>query len=54
MDATAPSGGLVAGLGSTWWIHPRVGVVSDLMFRLLIGAEVREVLSFALGVSARL
>jgi hypothetical protein len=49
-----PSGGFLLGTGVTHWFHERVGWTGDAAYRFLIGAEVENVLTVALGLAFRL
>lgn len=53
-DDLKPSGGLLVGGGVTHWLSGRVGIVGDGSYRLLIGAEIEDVLTVAVGLSFRL
>jgi hypothetical protein len=49
-----PAGGLIVGPGVTYWFAPKVGFVSDVTYRLLIGAEVEHIVTLAVGFNFRL
>jgi hypothetical protein len=49
-----PSGGVLIGGGVTHWMSARVGFVGDGAYRVLIGAEIEDVLTLALGLTFRL
>lgn len=53
-DELKPAGGLILGGGVTYWVVPRVGLVADASYRLLIGAEVEHILALAAGATFRL
>lgn len=46
--------GVVLGGGITYWLSRSFGVVGDASYRLLFGAETRDILTGALGVAFRL
>jgi hypothetical protein len=52
-NPVAVSGGAVAGVGATWWVNRRVGWVTDLSYRLLLGAEVGQVGALSFGLVYR-
>lgn len=48
------SAGVVMGVGATYWFHPRVGLVADAAYRLLIGSELEHIVAGSAGVSVRI
>lgn len=53
-DELKPAGGVIAGGGVTYWLVPRIGLVADATYRLLIGDEVEHIVALAAGVTFRL
>lgn len=53
-DEVKPAGGLILGTGVTYWVLPRIGIVADASYRLLIGAEVEHIVAMAAGCTFRL
>jgi hypothetical protein len=53
-DGVDVSGGLLAGVGVDYWLTPRWALGSDVNYRLLVGSDIRNVLTISFGFSVRI